>query len=798
MNTVKHNYTTMPEPPRCTGSIDSRELRFSRAMIFAIEEINNSTELLPGIKLVYQIYDSCASVPVAVHVAFQLSNGLDPVFYTGDNCLQSGMVMAVVGESGSSPSISMLRIIGPFNIPQVSHFATCACLSNKQQYPTFFRTVPSDQFQADALAKLVKHFGWTWIGAVRSDSDYGNNGMASFLDAAHREGICVEYSESFYRTHPRSRFQRVADVIRRSTAMVVVAFADFGDLRLLLEELLLKPSPPRQWIGSEAWVTDTELLRFSFCAGAIGFGIERSVIPGLRDFLLDLSPSEVAASPVLTEFWEDAFNCRLGKNAAKDERLCDGTEDIKTLQSPYTDTSQLRITNMVYKAVYAIAHAIHKAVCQKTNSTTHCDKFTRIESKEVLTQLKKVNFSQNGYDVSFDANGDPVARYELVNWQKSQSGRIEMVTVGQYDASLPVGQKFRINKNLTWGDGGTQVPVSVCTDSCPPGTRKVLQKGKPICCYDCILCPEGEISNATDSPDCFPCPKEFWPNAERDTCLPMPVEFLSYNEILGITLATFSVGGACLAIITAAVFYRHRTSPIVRANNSELSFLLLFSLTLCFLCSLTFIGAPSEWSCMLRHTAFGITFVLCMSCVLGKTIVVLMAFKATLPGSNVMKWFGPPQQRMTVLSFTFIQVLICTIWLGLSPPFPMKNLTIYKKRIILECALGSAIGFWAVLGYIGLLAVFCFVLAVLARKLPDNFNEAKLITFSMLIFCAVWITFIPAYISSPGKFTVAVEIFAILASSFGLILCIFAPKCFIILFKPKKNTKKHLMNKNQS
>ncbi|XP_037631650.1 extracellular calcium-sensing receptor-like [Sebastes umbrosus] len=796
MHTVKHNYTTMPEPPRCTGSVDGRDLRFSRAMIFAIEEINNSTELLPGIKLGYQIYDSCASVPVAVHVAFQLSSGLDPVFYTGDNCSQSGMVMAIVGDSESTPSISMSRIIGPFNIPQVSHFATCACLSDKQQYPSFFRTIPSDQFQADALAKLVKHFGWTWIGAVRSDTDYGNNGMASFLDAAHKEGICVEYSESFYRTHPRNKIQRVADVIRRSTAMVIVAFISAGDLMILLEELSLEASPPRQWIGSESWVTDPDMLRFKFLAGAVGFGTEQSVIPGLRDFLLDLSPPKVAASPVLTEFWEDTFNCRLGTSAATDKSVCDGTEDIEMIQSPYTDTSQLRITNMVYKAVYAIAHAIHNALCQETNSITQCDKFARIEPKKVLTQLKKVNFSQNGYDVSFDANGDPVARYELVNWQKSESGSIEFVTVGHYDASLPVGQEFRINRNLTWVKGDTQVPVSVCTDSCPPGTRKVLQKGKPICCYDCILCPEGEISNATDSPDCFPCPKEFWTNAERDTCLPKPVEFLSFNEVLGIILAAFSVGGACLAIITAAVFYHHRTSPIVRANNSELSFLLLFSLTLCFLCSLTFIGAPSEWSCMLRHTAFGITFVLCMSCVLGKTIVVLMAFKATL-GSNVMKWFGPPQQRMTVVSFTFIQVLICTIWLVVSPPFPKKNLTTYKERIILECALGSAIWFWAVLGYIGLLAVFCFVLAVLARKLPDNFNEAKLITFSMLIFCAVWITFIPAYVSSPGKFTVAVEIFAILASSFGLILCIFAPKCFIILFKPEKNTKKHLMNKNE-
>ena len=230
-------------------SIKARELRFSRAMIFAIEEINNSSNLLPGVTLGYRIYDSCASVPMAVRQAFQLSNGQDPEFSPGNdhNCSQSGMVMAIVGESGSTPTICMSRVLGPFNIPlvnlfvfllnsfiinqsysrlflemknptvllQVSHFATCACLSNKKQYPSFFRTIPSDQFQANALVKLVKQFGWTWIGAVCSDSDYGNNGMASFLDAAHREGICVEYSEPFHRHQPRSKTQRVAEVIRR-------------------------------------------------------------------------------------------------------------------------------------------------------------------------------------------------------------------------------------------------------------------------------------------------------------------------------------------------------------------------------------------------------------------------------------------------------------------------------------------------------------------------------------------------------------------------------------------------------
>uniref|UniRef100_A0AAZ3SN17 G-protein coupled receptors family 3 profile domain-containing protein n=1 Tax=Oncorhynchus tshawytscha TaxID=74940 RepID=A0AAZ3SN17_ONCTS len=803
MHTVDHSYTSLPEPLQCTGSMDSRELRFSRAMIFAVEEINNSSYLLPGVTLGYQVHDSCASVPIAVKVAFQLANGLDHLFDTGEQCLGSATVTAIVGESASTPTISMLRVIGPFGIPQVSHSSTCACLSDKKQYPTFFRTIPSDQFQAAALAHLIRHFGWTWIGAVRSDSDYGNNGMAAFLQAAQEEGICVEYSEAFSRTSPLSRVQRVADVIRSSTARVVVAFVSSGDMRILLREMERLPSPPRQWIGSETWVTDPDMLRFGLCAGAIGFGIQRSVIPGLRDFLLDLTPQKVSNSPTLTEFWEGAFGCRLETGTSTgvgvEEKVCDGSEDIQQLQAPYTDTSQLRVTNMVYKAVYAIAHAIHSIVCEeRENSTVNCDKNLNVKPTQVLERLRRVNFSRNGYQVSFDANGDPVATYELVNWQRRESGKIEFVTVGRYDASLPPDQRFDINREITWVKNSTQVPVSVCSESCPPGTRKAIQKGKPVCCYDCIQCAEGEISNNTDSSDCLICPEEYWPNAERDICILKPVEYLSFHEVLGIILTACSLGGACLAIATSTVFYHHRTSAIVRANNSELSFLLLFSLTLCFLCSLTFIGRPSEWSCMLRHTAFGITFVLCISCVLGKTIVVLMAFRATLPGSNVMKWFGPPQQRLTVVSFTFVQALICTLWLVLSPPFPIKNLTTYKEKIILECDVGSAIGFWAVLGYIGLLALLCFVLAYLARKLPDNFNEAKFITFSMLIFCAVWITFIPAYFSSPGKLTVAVEIFAIITSSFGLFFLLFVPKCFIILFRPEKNTKKHLMEKTSN
>ena len=73
----------------------------------------------------------------------------------------------------------------------------------------------------------------------------------------------------------------------------------------------------------------------------------------------------------------------LFEGAGSADRVCDGTENIQKLKNPFTDTSQLRITNMVYKAVYAIAHAIHYLVCKKINFKIQCDQFMKIEPNQV-------------------------------------------------------------------------------------------------------------------------------------------------------------------------------------------------------------------------------------------------------------------------------------------------------------------------------------------------------------------------------------------------------------------------------
>ncbi|XP_028817318.1 extracellular calcium-sensing receptor-like [Denticeps clupeoides] len=500
---LEQNFTGHPLSLQCTGRLYSRELRFARAMEFAIEEINNRSDLLPNITLGYQIHDSCGAVPMALKVAFQFANGQDPEFTLDPSCTVMANVAAVIGDSNTTPSIGMTRVLGLFGVPQVSHFATCACLSDKQQYPAFFRTIPSDQYQAAALAQLVKYFGWTWIGAICSDSDYGNSGMASFLSAAQKEGICVEYSVAFSSSSPRIKVERLAELICSSTSRVIVAFVDSVDMHLLLQELTKQPTRLLQWIGCEAWVTDPEVLKYGLLAGAVGFGIERSVIPGFRKFLLGLSAVQLSHSTLLKEFWQETFNCRLFEGQIDPDnseglKMCTGTEDLSTVNNPYTDTSQLRITNMVYKAMYAVAHAIHGVVCKgRKNLQSQCNKSIVVKPYQVLEELRKVNFTINGYPVAFDSNGDPVATYDLINWQEAKDGAMQFVTVGHYDASKLKGQEFSLSRNISWMNRQTQVPVSVCSESCPPGTRKAAQKGKPVCCYDCVPCGEGEISNAT-------------------------------------------------------------------------------------------------------------------------------------------------------------------------------------------------------------------------------------------------------------------------------------------------------------
>ncbi|NXE82567.1 CASR protein, partial [Cochlearius cochlearius] len=813
-----------PESVECIR-YNFRGFRWLQAMIFAIEEINSSPTLLPNMTLGYRIFDTCNTVSKALEatLSFVAQNKIDSLNLDEFcNCSEHiPSTIAVVGATGSGISTAVANLLGLFYIPQVSYASSSRLLSNKNQFKSFLRTIPNDEHQATAMADIIEYFRWNWVGTIAADDDYGRPGIEKFREEAEERDICIDFSELISQYSDEEEIQQVVEVIQNSTARVIVVFSSGPDLEPLIKEIVRRNITGKIWLASEAWASSSLIAMpefFRVIGSTIGFALKAGQIPGFREFLQKVHPKKSTNNGFAKEFWEETFNCYLpdgsksspastsfhkgheeglgaGNGTAAFRPPCTGNENITSVETPYMDYTHLRISYNVYLAVYSIAHALQDIyTCTPgkglfTNGS--CADIKKVEAWQVLKHLRHLNFTNNmGEQVDFDEFGDLVGNYSIINWHLSpEDGSVVFEEVGHYNVYAKKGERLFINENkILWSGFSKEVPFSNCSRDCLPGTRKGIIEGEPTCCFECVDCPDGEYSDETDASACDKCPEDYWSNENHTSCIPKQIEFLSWTEPFGIALTLFAVLGIFLTSFVLGVFTKFRNTPIVKATNRELSYLLLFSLLCCFSSSLFFIGEPQNWTCRLRQPAFGISFVLCISCILVKTNRVLLVFEAKIPTSLHRKWWGLNLQFLLVFLCTFVQIVICVIWLYTAPPSSYRNHELEDEIIFITCHEGSLMALGFLIGYTCLLAAICFFFAFKSRKLPENFNEAKFITFSMLIFFIVWISFIPAYASTYGKFVSAVEVIAILAASFGLLACIFFNKVYIILFKPSRNT----------
>ncbi|XP_075434004.1 extracellular calcium-sensing receptor-like [Ascaphus truei] len=352
--------------PLMKSLFESQRYQGMRAMIFAIEEINLNPDLLPNISLGFQIFDSCISMRRAVEGIFwMLSVGQGSI--PNYRCHRGPPLAGVIGDSATTRSILIAHMLGLYRYPQISYLSTSPLLSDRNLFPSFFRTIPSDEFQSKGLAQLVSHFGWKWIGLLATDDDYGQFGIQVVQQEIVKYGACVAFVENILTSQPNSNAPHLVHVIRESTANAVVVFSFESAFLPVVEELVRQNVTGKIWVASESWSTSVQLSKKKFhrvLVGTIGFAIHSGKMPGFFEYFHTLHSSNSSKSPndiFIREFWEQTFSCKWWDQKNLDDWTdnttipqCTGREKLDSDMAE----ADLRISFNVYISVYAFAWAL--------------------------------------------------------------------------------------------------------------------------------------------------------------------------------------------------------------------------------------------------------------------------------------------------------------------------------------------------------------------------------------------------------------------------------------------------------
>nr|XP_055065373.1 G-protein coupled receptor family C group 6 member A-like [Misgurnus anguillicaudatus] len=754
-----------PQRYNCSGFY-TRGLTQPLAMIHAVEMANRSPMLSNlNITLGYRIQDTCSDVTTTLWALQDFTRSSSACDVAPNSSQGDKPTMAIIGASSSEISIAMARELNLLLIPQISYASTAIILSDKSRFPAFMRTVPSDEHQTSAMVKLLKDRNWNWVGIITTDGDYGRSAMESFVAQAAQEGICVAFKEILPSSLADKQKlntlinQMVNTILNNPKVKVVVSFAKSSQMKLLFKGLYGKASYRRVWVASDSWSMSTNILEevnLTDIGDVLGFTFKSRNVTSFKKFLKDLQfEDEENLNSFLKKFLE---NPDVGNITVAVQKLLENTNP--------------EIVFSIQLAVSSVAKAVAE-LCGKRQ----CKNATDIHPWQLLEQMKNITIEMEGANYKYSTSGDIDLGYDVVLWQ--ENGLNKIVKIAEYN--ITTANFTYIPQNLS----AFENVISKCSNSCQPGEFKKTAEGQHTCCYECINCAENYYSNNTDMVQCYSCETDEWSDSGSSKCNPKTYEYFEWNSWLAIVLLTLAGLGVLFLFLISALFIYQRNSPVVKAAGGPLCHLILVSLLGSFVSVVFFVGEPCNMSCKVRQVVFGLSFTLCVSCILVKSLKILLAFQMNLElREHVTRLYKP---YVIICVCTGVQVIICTIWLILHSPY--KDKVPSPKIILIKCNEGSNVAFGVMLAYIILLALVCFSFAYKGRKLPQKYNEAKFITFGMLIYLMACVIFIPVHVTTSGKYLPAVEMVVILISNYGILSCHFLPKCYIIIFKKEHNTR---------
>ncbi|XP_058498302.1 taste receptor type 1 member 1-like [Solea solea] len=748
-----------PEVIDCSSEpfILSSYRRF-QMMRFAVKQINNSTNLLPNVSLGFDIYGHCSNTLPGIFSLLSVNRSIHP--WSGPQTNLSKMI-AVVGAYTSTETLTVAPLFMMDLIPMVSYGAASSVFSRKQNFPSFLRTVHPNKDVIEVILKILLHFSWHWVTFLYIDDDYGKDGQQVFIDMIKDTEICLAYTKELNHS---TNFTQVFKQITAQRVHIIIVFAPEWTAERLIKAAIQKNFNNKVWIAGDAWSLNKKLPKekgIRNVGTVLGVAEPFKLIPGFSDFIYSSKSHTHSENEEQQKLCNQVCNCH--NRSAEDVVAADPSFSFP-----------------VYSAVYAIAHALH-SILQCGAGT--CNDNVTVHPHMILAELKKSNFTLLNQRIQFDENGDPrFGIHSLVFWNHSGDAQ----EIGFYSCHP---SNFVINSTkIQWHSKG--LPTSRCSQECSAGHRK-KQDGIQHCCFTCKVCPNGSYINTTGDPyTCIPCAKTEWSREGSTSCNLRLVEYIRFTDSAAILIM---VGALVLVGITLAMsvlFAINYNTPVVRSAGGPMCFLILGCHGLSSVSVFFYFDKPTFSFCILRYLPFFLFYTVCIACFVVRSFQIVCIFKIAAKFSYVHSWWIKYHGQwlvITVISVT--QALFLVIGYSHGPPKPIETLW-YPDKILLECDVKMKAK-TASITLLVLLCSLCFVFSYMGKHLPKNYNEAKAITFCLVLLILTWVLFGTYHNLTRGNSITTLNAVAVLFSLYCFLLWYFLPKCYIIIFQPHKNTQQY-------
>ncbi|XP_051562392.1 metabotropic glutamate receptor 4-like [Myxocyprinus asiaticus] len=774
------------------------------AMLFALDRINNDHELLPNITLGARILDTCSRDTHALEQSLTFVQALIEKDGTDVKCQGGGSpiitkperVVGVIGASSSSVSIMVANILRLFKIPQVSYASTAPELSDNTRYDFFSRVVPPDTYQAQAMVDIVRAMRWNYVSTVASEGNYGESGVDAFIQKSREDGsVCISQSVKIPREPKPGEFDKIIQRLGENpNARVVIIFANEDDIRRLLQAAKKANQTGHfLWVGSDSWGSKISpvLHQEEMAEGAVTILPKRQSIRGFDRYFTSRTLENNRRNIWFAEFWENNFNCKLSRHALKKGsglKKCTNQERIGH-DSSYEQEGKVMF---VIDAVYAMAHALHnmhKDLCP--GKVGLCSKMDPVDGTLLLKYIRNVKISGiAGNPVHFNENGDAPGRYDIYQYQINKTAEYKII--GHWTDQLYLNMRA-----MQWPGGGKQVPSSICSQPCKPGWRKKIVKGIS-CCWHCERC-DGYQYQA-DLYSCKMCRFDLRPNKNHTGCQPIPIVKLEWSSPWAVIPVLIAILGIIATLFVVVTFIRYNDTPIVKASGRELSYVLLTGIFLCYATTFLMISTPDVGICSLRRIFLGLGMSISYAALLTKTNRIYRIFEQGKMMVSAPRFISPASQLVITFSLISVQLLGVCIWFIVDPSQALIDYEDQRTadpemaRGVLKCDI-SDLSLICLLGYSMLLMVTCTVYAIKTRGVPETFNEAKPIGFTMYTTCIIWLAFIPIFFGTSQSTekmyiqTTTLTISVSLSASVSLGM-LYMPKVYVVLFHPEQNVAK--------